>query len=734
MNQNQSDELHGTVNRFLFKSIDNGFSVFEIECKKIGTVMVRGYTPSLQAGEQVTVHGAWVMHPKFGKQFEATSCTTTLPSTALGLKKYLGSGMIKGIGPVFAEKLVNYFGTDVLDVIEKSPHRLGEIGGIGPGRIDKIVIAWLDQKEIATVMVYLQEKGISPAYAVKIYRRYGQKSIEILNENPYQLADDIWGIGFAIADKIAQNLGIDKHSIKRIKAGILSTISGVVGTGSLYIEVTALKEKATALLELDEDLCDSLLKAALRELYDGNNIVLITHQEQHFVSLEQFYYSEKNVANKIKRLQEYPVHLGIEKEEIDAFLATPFGQQQAELNAEQQEAIRECLHKKVTIITGGPGTGKTTLITKLLSLLDAHHIIYKLAAPTGRAAKRITEGTGRFAATIHRLLEFEVATRSFVHNEENALKTHFLIVDEASMIDIFLANALLKALPLHAHLVLLGDVDQLPSVGAGNFLNDLIASGAVACIRLQHIFRQAQDSLIIMNAHRINHGEFPLGYSPDARRDFFYIKEDDPAQVQAHMQRIFSEVLATHGIANDDAMVLVPMNKGVVGTQQLNSNLQAFLNPGPKEQVMYAGTAFRGGDRVMQIRNNYDKVVFNGDVGIIELIDTPEQNLQVRFYERLVVYEFSELDEIVLAYAVTIHKSQGSEYPAVIVPIFMQHFTLLQRNLIYTAITRAKKLCIFIGQTKAIAMAVHNNKSVKRTTFLQHLLLTDIPCRQQKTD
>lgn len=734
MNEKQIDELHGTVNRFLFKSIDNGFSVFEVDCKKIGAVMVRGYTPNLQAGEQVAIKGSWVVHPKFGKQFEATSCTTTLPSTALGLKKYLGSGMIKGIGPVFAEKLVNYFGTDVLEVIEQSPHRLKEVGGIGPGRIEKIVTAWHEQKEIANVMVFLQDKGISTAYAVKIYKKYGARSIEVLNDNPYQLADDIWGIGFTIADKIAQNLGIDKHSIKRVRAGIMSVISGVVGTGSLYIEVAELKEKAAELLVLDDELKDGLLKTALNELYAKNSIVLISYENKHYVSLEQYYYSEKGVAHKIKLLQQYPIQHGIDPHEVDVFLTTPFGQMQACLNQEQQEAIRACLANKVTIITGGPGTGKTTLITKFLSLLDAHKIVYKLAAPTGRAAKRIQEGTGRFAATIHRLLEFDVATRSFVHNEENALKTHFLIVDEASMIDIFLAHALLKALPLHAHLVLLGDIDQLPSVGAGNFLNDAIASSKIKCIRLEHIFRQAQDSLIITNAHRINHGEFPVSYVPGSRRDFFYIKEDDPAAVSGHVQRIFSEVLASHAIKADDAMVLVPMNRGVVGTQQLNGMLQGFLNGGPQEQVMYAGTAFKVGDRVMQIRNNYDKVVFNGDVGNIEAIDASEQQLTVRYYDRGVIYEFSELDEIVLAYAVTIHKSQGSEYPAVIVPIFMQHFTLLQRNLLYTAITRAKKLCIFIGQTKAIAMAVRNNKCVVRTTFLHQLLVGDVPCRQQKTD
>jgi exodeoxyribonuclease V alpha subunit len=389
-----------------------------------------------------------------------------------------------------------------------------------------------------------------------------------------------------------------------------------------------------------------------------------------------------------------------------------------------------CLQHKVTVITGGPGTGKTTLIKKLLSILDDQSINYKLAAPTGRAAKRIMEGTGRHALTIHRLLEFDVSTMSFTHNESNALKVQFLIIDEASMIDIFLAYAILKALPHDAHLILIGDVDQLPSVGAGNFLNDLIASGKIPCIRLKQIFRQAQDSMIIVNAHRVNSGEFPTTQLPDAKKDFIFIKEENPEFVAAHLETIYGKGLQRFGIPTHESMVLVPMNRGTVGTHKINHDLQQLLNPDSQlPSLMQAGTTYKVGDRVMQIRNNYDKNVFNGDIGTIDEIDTQERMLTVHFPEQTVIYEQSELDELVLAYAISIHKSQGSEFNAVIIPIFMQHFTLLQRNLLYTAITRAKKLCILIGQPKAIAMAINNNKGLKRTTFLQEFLTTDLQCR-----
>ncbi len=724
------EQLQGTVERILFQNADNGFTVFIIKINRDTEITVRGSVPSLNPGEQVSLSGSWVMHPKFGKQFQAAQCSAILPTSVLGLKKYLGSGLIKGIGPVFAEKLVNAFGEDVLKVIEHEPHRLSKIPGVGAKRIESIVTAWQEQKEISHIMVFLQDKGISAAYATKIYKRYRNQAIEILIENPYRLAEDIWGIGFKIADSIAQNMGFEPESIKRIRAGLLFVLTNIVNQGHLYAKLQELKDKTIELLELElSDDIATKLKMALHDLYNTEKIKLLTHNEEHYVALTKYYYSEKGVANKIKTLIETP---STKQFDINAIydqlrVETPG---EINLNDEQQKGVLTILQNKVTVITGGPGTGKTTLIKKLLSILDQERVIYKLASPTGRAAKRITESTGKKAATLHRLLEFDVSTMGFARNEQNALPLDILIVDEASMIDIFLAHAVLKAVPLNARVVFIGDVDQLPSVGAGNFLNDLIASQKVAVIRLVQIFRQAQDSMIIINAHRINQGEFPLSHLPDTRRDFIYIKEDNPENVPQLLRTIFTKDLYKYQIHPNDAMVLVPMNRGSVGTQKLNYDLQQILNPAHTEkQIQQSGSTYKIGDRVMQIKNNYDKFVFNGDIGFIEDIDTQDRILAVRYPEQRVEYEYSDLDELVLAYAISIHKSQGSEYSAVIIPLFTQHFTLLQRNLIYTAITRAKKLCIFIGQAKAIAMGINNNKGLIRTTFLKQFLTTDLAAR-----
>ncbi|MFI5333121.1 MAG: ATP-dependent RecD-like DNA helicase [Candidatus Babeliales bacterium] len=737
MNNITPDELSGVVDRFIFQNTDNGYGVMVLTAKASKPITVIGHFPNINPGQQVHLVGHWIMHPKFGKQFEAKTCISTLPNTLVGLKKYLASGLIKGIGPAYAEKLVSYFGTDVLTVIDTTPERLTEVPGIGNSRAATIKDAWKDQKEIANVMVFLQEKGISTTYATKIYKTYGQQSITVITENPYRLADDIWGIGFKIADAIAHNLGIAHNSLQRIKAGIIYTLTTLVNNGHLYGELQELKTTTVKLLEivsssspLEDISIEPTIKQAFHELYDTHKIKLITYNEQHFVGLTSHYFSEKGVANHIRKLIDYPPMSIFNLDEIYQTLRVPRNEHDYVLNEEQQEGILACLRNKITIITGGPGTGKTTIIKKLLSILDEYHITYKLAAPTGRAAKRIIESTGRHASTLHRLLEYDFASHGFAHNETNALKLHFLIIDEASMIDIFLAHAVLKALPLPAHLILIGDIDQLPSVGAGNFLNDLIASKVVPTIRLKQIFRQAQDSLIVVNAHRVNNGEFPTSSLPNAKRDFIFIKEDNPEQVQAHLESIIKNQLQRYGIKSENSIVLVPMNRGVVGTQTINHFLQTIINPSSTApHVMYSGTTFKVNDRVMQIRNNYDKLVFNGDTGIISAIDTAERIVTINFYDRDIVYEFNDLDEIVLAYAITIHKSQGSEYAAVIIPIFMQHFTLLQRNLIYTAITRAKKLCILIGQTKAIGMALRNNKGIERTTFLVQFLTSDLQCR-----
>lgn len=729
-------ELRGTVDKTLYQNNENGFVIFSILVKEDESITAKGYIPNIQPGTEVLLSGNWIFHPKFGRQFQVAQCINVLPTSLVGIKKYLGSGLIKGIGKTYAERLVNYFGQAVLEVIESDPDRLKEVEGIGQKRIGQIIESFKAQKEISNVMIFLQERDVSTSYATKIFKKYGQNSIAVLTENPYKIADDIWGIGFKIADQIAQKLGVEKNSLKRIKSGLVFAITTELGNGHLYVEIQELKDKACILLEINQLENTSLLKQALHQLYDEEKIKLISENDKHFVTLSKYYHSEKGVAKKIQALLNYKeTNLSIEsfssRFDIES-IATSLDNDTTgtQLNEDQKNGILACLKNKITIITGGPGTGKTTTIKKLLNTLDEQKIKYKLAAPTGRAAKRILESTGRFALTIHRLLEFDFKTMGFMHNEQNSLSLDFLIIDEASMIDIFLAHSILKAIPLNAHLVLIGDVDQLPAVGAGNFLNDLIESKKITCIKLEQIFRQAKNSLIIMNAHRINKGEFPTTFLPDTKKDFFFIKEEDPLKAIDHLKNIMTKTLNQYHILPSQAMTLVPMNKGIVGTQNLNIQLQTILNPetdGP--QVSNAGYTFKIGDKAMQIKNNYEKLVFNGDIGTIEDINSEDKKVFIKYYERVIEYEFDELDEITLAYAISIHKSQGSEFAAVIIPIFTQHFALLQRNLIYTAITRAKKLCIFIGQVRAMAMAIKNNKSIARKTFLKEFLTTDIECR-----
>ncbi|HSC25265.1 MAG TPA: ATP-dependent RecD-like DNA helicase [Candidatus Babeliales bacterium] len=724
------ENLHGIVDHIIYQNIENGFAVFVVQVNVKNSVTVKGYVPTLVAGEQVLLRGVWNMHQKFGKQFDAQSCEKQAPTSILGLKKYLGSGLIKGIGPVYGDKLVEIFGEKVLEIIDKNPERLREIPGIGAKRIEKIVTAWKDQKEISNIMVFLQNKGISATYAVKIYKRYKDQSIAIIEKNPYRLAEDIWGIGFKTADQIAQKSGVAADCKQRITAAILHVIQTTTNDGNLYIQLEELKEETVKLLELEPESTQPIIKAALHDLYNADKIKLLTYNDIHFITLPSFYFSEKSIAHKIDKLHTFPASHVFDIIHIQKMLQENASNQSIMLNEQQQEGILACLQHKVTIITGGPGTGKTTLIKKLLMILDMQRVKYALAAPTGRAAKRITEGTGRHASTIHRLLDFDVTTMSFRHNESNALPVDFLIIDEASMIDVFLANALFKALPLSAHLILIGDVDQLPSVGAGNFLHDMIASKKIVTVSLQHIFRQAQNSLIVINAHRINNGEFPLSEHENSRKDFIFIKEENPENVPLHLEAIYAKALRHYGIFKDDSIVLTPMHRGVVGTQKLNHDLQKLLNKNNEEVcITYAGVQFQVNDRVMQLRNNYDKNVFNGDIGVIETVNVQDKMIHVRFAEILIDYELSDLNELVHAYAVSIHKSQGSEFSAVIIPIFMQHFMMLQRNLLYTAVTRAKKLCIIIGQPRAVAMSIKNNKSVERITFLQQFLTTDLACR-----
>ena len=733
-------EIVGSVEKVIFRSGEDGFVIFSVKLNSSNDIIAKGYLPNLQEGAKVTLSGAWQFNPKYGRQFDVKECTTNLPSSAAGIEKYLASGMIKGIGPKFAQRMVKKFGEQTLEVIDQNPDKLYEVEGVGGKRVELIVTAWKEQKEISQVMVFLRSKDVSAAFAAKIYKAYGNDSIQKIQQNPYQLIEDVWGIGFKSADKIALKLGLASDSIERIKAAFAFTISEASGTGHLYVDLDESKKKVIELLELDASSVKERLKEALYDLYAQDKIKLLSTKDKHFITLPQFYYSERGIAKRVKCLLEYAntsqfdtgvsIRGGFDIDKIynKMRVAKPSG---IELNEDQQRGILTCLQNKITIITGGPGTGKTTLVKNLISILEDYNVRFKLAAPTGRAAKRLFESTGRNSETLHRLLEFTPATMGFSRNEQNALQLDFLIIDESSMIDVFLMHAVLKAMPANAFLVLIGDIDQLPSVGAGNVLNDLINSEKIPVIRLTQIFRQAQDSMIIVNAHKVNHGEFPSSATAGTRRDFVYLKQNEPEEALAELREIYLKRLPALGISPDDSIVLVPMNRGVVGTQRINQELQKLLNPSNDldKQVLVFGNQYKVADRVMQIRNNYEKFVFNGDIGKISDINKTDQKVVVNFGDRFLEYDFTELDELVHAYAISIHKSQGSEFAAVIIPIFMQHFILLQRNLIYTAITRAKRMCILMGQAKAIAMGIRNAKGVQRLTFLKEFLTTGLEAR-----
>ncbi len=709
--------ISGTIDRFIFHNQENGYAVCIVTIEKQQSITAAGILPHTTPGQEVDLIGNWVMHKKFGRQFAITECIQKIPSSISGLKKYLGSGLIKGIGKSYAEKLVDHFGDTILTVIEEQPHRLQEVAGIGQKRAELITASFIEHKHIAHIMVFLQGYGVSPAYAAKIYKQYKSRTIEVLQDNPYRLADEVWGIGFRLADEIAQKLGFLKDSPKRINSGIIYALQLHTQFGHIYAERSELILKAAKLLEAHEDLAT----AALQDLVTQERIKEIIFQEKRYNALTTHYNAERSVAAKLLDLVNYQHLAPINTNSVYSALLTQNDGDIA-LNEDQQRGIMSIFQNKVTVITGGPGTGKTTLIRKLLSILEQENISYKLAAPTGRAAKRITEQTGKFATTLHRLLEIDPQSFTFVHNESNALKLQVLIVDESSMLDIFLAHALLKALPLHARVVFLGDIDQLPSVGPGNFLADCLNSQAIARVKLTHIFRQAQNSLITLNAHRIITGQSPVKSTPETRNDFIFIKEDNPENLFNQITNCYKTHFKTHAIHQESSVVLTPMNRGVAGNLTINHNLQQFLNGGPEKTISHGHTTFKVNDKVMQIRNNYEKMIFNGDCGVIDDINHEEEVMTVLFHEKPILYSFDELHEIILAYSMTIHKSQGSEYDAVIIPIFMQHYTLLARNLIYTAITRAKKLCIIIGQAKAVHIALANARTMQRVTFLTHYL------------
>ena len=711
--------IEGVLERIVYFNEENNFTVARIQSdngRELITIV--GNLPGPNPGETLRLKGEWIVDAKFGRQFRFESCMTILPSTLTGIEKYLGSGLVKGIGPIMANRIVTRFGLETLEVIEVKPDVLREVEGIGKIRAERIGKAWQEQKDIRDVMVFLQGHGVSSTYAVKIYKTYGNNSISVVKENPYRLALDISGIGFKTADRIARNMGVDPGSQIRIEAGVIHVISELVGDGHAYYPQTRLIEAATSLLEVDQ----VKVETALAALETQRRLVIESLGEDKAVFLPPLHAAEINVAKRLEILINAPRQ--IFSIDVDRAILWVQATLKIELAALQQEAIRKAVTSKVMVITGGPGTGKTTLLNCLIRVLEQQNRRILLASPTGRAAKRLAEVTGRAASTIHRLLEYSPREGGFKRNEENPLEADLVIIDEVSMVDILLMNHLLKAVPPLATLLLVGDVDQLPSVGPGNVLRDIIDSNKVETVRLTEVFRQAQESLIVVNAHRINRGEFPLTNQPEGKKaDFYFIEKEEPEQALEQIKELCAARLprAFNFDIYNDIQVMTPMHKGLVGVANLNAELQKLLNPSGKE-ITRGGRCFRVNDKVMQIVNNYEKEVFNGDIGRVVGIELEDQKILVRYDERVIDYGWNELDELVLAYAISIHKSQGSEYPAVVVPILTQHYIMLQRNLLYTAITRAKKLVVLVGSRKAMAIAIRNNKVQRRYTALTQRL------------
>ncbi len=715
----ERDVLAGLVERVTFHNPDSGFCVVRIKARghrDLATVV--GHAAAISPGEWITAAGEWANDHTHGQQFKARFMRTSEPTSIDGIEKYLGSGMIRGIGPVYAKKMVKAFGGKVFDIIEAEPDRLREVAGIGPLRAKRIAAAWADQKVAREIMVFLHSHGVGTARAVRIFKTYGADAVQVMTENPYRLARDIRGVGFKTADAIAMKLGIEKTALIRVRAGISYALTQAMDEGHCGLPTEDLTPLAVALLEVPEAL---VLTALDLELADGA-VIADAVGGTPCIFLAGLYRAEQVIAERLRRLLKgrlpWPP---IDPEKALPWIETKTG---LSLAVSQAAAIRQALLAKVLVITGGPGVGKTTLVNAILRILAAKGVKLLLCAPTGRAAKRMTEATGFEARTIHRLLEVDPKSGGFKRGLDHPLECDLLVVDETSMVDVMLMQALIRSVPDHAALLIVGDIDQLPSVGPGQVLADIIASGAVAVVRLTEVFRQAAQSRIITSAHRINQGLIPDLSRPEGDTDFYFVQADDPeAAVARIVELVKTRIPQRFGLDPiRDIQVLCPMNRGGVGARSLNIELQGALNPAGARKVERFGWTFAPGDKVMQIQNDYDKDVYNGDIGYVDDVDPEEGALTARFDGRAVTYGFGELDTLVPAYAATIHKSQGSEYPAVVIPVMTQHYAMLQRNLLYTGVTRGKRLVVLVGQKRAVAIAVKNVSGRRRWSKLDEWL------------
>ncbi len=709
------EQISGVVERITFHNSETGFAVLRAHVKgRRGLVTVVGTMPVAVVGEYIEARGEWIQDRNYGEQFKASELRTTPPHTLEGIEKYLGSGLVKGIGAHYAKKIVAHFGERTLEVIDESPAHLKEIKGIGARRIQRIRESWIEQKAVRNIMVFLQSNGIGTARAVRIYKTYGDEAIDLVRENPYRLASDIWGFGFKLADTLALRLGLHPHSPQRARAALHYILQKKSQEGNVgYPEKLTIEETAA-----EAEIPIAIVTAAVEEERHAGELVREPNLEESWLYLKPLFLAELGVARAIHHLQTglHPLR----KVDGEAALQWVEKQMDIQLADNQREALRQATKSKVLIVTGGPGDSKTTIVSGVVESFTGQNQRIALCAPTGRAAKRLTETTGREAKTIHRLLEFDPALGAFKKDRENKLNHDLIVVDEASMVDIVLMNQLLRAVGDHACVVLVGDVDQLPSVGPGRVLKELIESDMVCVVRLNQIFRQAGESWIVRAAHQVNEGHTPDS-APRDGGDFYFMEVDEPTLILERIQTMVKDRIPSRFGLDPfrDIQVLCPMRNAELGVLNLNQRLQETLNPKQnKEEVQRFGTTFRAGDKVLQIQNNYQKEVFNGDIGRVQKVDQQDREISIQFEDRVVLYDFGELDELTLAYAVSIHKSQGSEYPAVVIPLHTQHYMMLQRNLLYTGITRGKQLVVLVGARKALDLAVKRLDTEQRHSAL----------------